>query len=62
MTRKGIIASLKILWYFAKDNGYLGDKPGQDPTLEINLKKPSESKRLGSIHNDRQYNPDYFPL
>jgi len=60
-TRKGIIASLKILWYFAKDNGYLGDKPKvgnihQDPTLSINLKKPSESKSLGSIHNDGQYN------
>ena len=59
--KKGIIASLKIIWYFAKDNGYLGDKPKvgnihQDPTLTVNLKKPSESKSLGSIHNDGQYN------
>ena len=49
--KKGIIASLKIIWYFAKDNGYLGDKPKvgnihRDPTLTINLKKPSESKSL----------------
>ena len=57
-TRKGIIASLKIIWYFAKDNGYLGDKPGKDPTLTINLKKPFESKSLGSIHNDGQYTPE----
>jgi len=28
---------------------YLGDKPGPDPTLEINQKKSSESKSLGSI-------------
>ena len=56
--RKGIIASIKIIWYFAKDNGYLGDKPGPDPTLAINLKKPFESKSLGSIHNDGQYSPE----
>ena len=61
--KKGIIASLKIIWYFAKDNGYLGDKPKvgsvhQDPTKDINLKKPDESKSLGSIHNDGQYQPE----
>ena len=61
--KKGIIASLKIIWYFAKDNGYLGDKPKegtihQDPTKNINLKKPDESKSLGSIHNDGQYQPE----
>jgi|10_taG_2_1085330.scaffolds.fasta_scaffold23673_1 hypothetical protein len=56
--KKGIIASLKIIWYYAKDNGYLGDKPGEDPTKDINLKKPEESKSLGSIHNDGQYQPE----
>ena len=56
--KKGIIASLKIIWYYAKDNGYLGDIPGEDPTKDINLKKPDESKSLGSIHNDGQYQPE----
>ena len=48
-TKKGIVASLKIIWYFAKSKRWT---KGTDPTLTIVLKKPTESKNKGSIHNE----------
>ena len=48
-TKKGIVASLKIVWYFAKSKRWT---KGTDPTLTIVLKKPTESKNKGSIHNE----------
>ena len=35
-----VIYSLKVLWTFAKDTGLLGDKPGENPVLEVPNKRP----------------------
>jgi len=40
-----IIYSLKVLWTFAKDTGLLGDKPGENPVLEVPNKRPVVTQR-----------------
>ena len=49
--RKGIIASIKIIWFFAKSKRWtLRGKT--DPTSKVVNKRSAESKSKGSIHND----------
>ena len=51
--KKGIVESISLLWHFAKDNGFLGDSPGDNPTRKVTIKKPKASDNKGSIYNKR---------
>jgi len=55
--RKGIIASIKILWFFAKSKRWtLRGKT--DPTSKVVNKRSTESKSKGSIHNEGVFDQD----
>ena len=55
--RKGIIASIKILWFFAKSKRWtLRGKT--DPTSKVVNKRSAESKSKGSIHNEGIFDQD----
>lgn len=55
--KKHLIKTFKTLWYFAKDEGYLGSKPGTDPTLSITIKRPAQlsNKSFNSFYNDKTF-------
>jgi len=48
---KGIIASIKIIWFFAKSKRWT-ERGKTDPTSKVVNKRSVESKSKGSIHND----------
>ena len=52
--RKGIIASMKIVWFFAKSKRWTG-KGQIDPTTKVVNRRSVVSKCKGSIHNDGTY-------
>lgn len=50
--KNNIRDSLTSLWSFARYHGYLGVKPGVDPTRGIQMKRDENTKKSkGSIHN-----------
>ena len=55
--RKAIIASIKIVWFFAKSKRWSG-KGQLDPTSKVVNKRSVESKSKGSIHNDGTYSQE----
>ena len=56
--KKAIVASIKVLWYFAKSKRWT-KRNSEDPTTLLVLKRDgTESKSKGSIHNDGVYDQD----
>jgi len=43
-TQRNILASVNILWNFAKEKRLMGDTPGLNPTSTVILKKPTQSE------------------
>ena len=55
--RKGIIASIKIIWFFAKSKRWTV-RGKTDPTSKVVNKRSAESKSKGSIHNEGIFDQD----
>ena len=56
--KKAIVASIKVLWYYAKSKRWT-KRNSEDPTTLLVLKRDgTESKSKGSIHNDGIYDQD----
>ena len=55
--RKGIIAAIKIIWFFAKSKRWT-ERGKTDPTSKVVNKRSAESKSKGSIHNEGVFDQD----
>ena len=55
--RKGIIAAIKIIWFFAKSKRWT-ERGKTDPTSKVVNKRSAESKSKGSIHNEGIFDQD----
>ena len=55
--KKNCLTAIKTLWNFASYQGYLGENPGLDPTLAVQIKRPTEfsDKALNSRYNDMAF-------
>jgi len=61
--KKNIRDCLTSLWSFARYHGYLGVKPGVDPTEKIQIKRDENTKKSNaSIHNDFVYDIEELQL
>ena len=55
--KKNCLTAIKTLWNFASYSGFLGEDPGIDPTLAVQIKRPTEysEKAINSKYNDKAF-------